>query len=373
MDAVIAEIASAPLDRRRPLWELWLLEGLAEGRVAAVGKVHHAVADGAAVAALLAHVLDPSGTRLAEPGGPTWTAERVPSWAELLRQALRERLRLLARFPALAARTARNVTAVLRRRRTLSVAPPRPLLDTPHTSLSGALTARRAFASTGLVLDEVRAVKRAFGTTLNDVLLALVADALRDYLEARGERPARALVAEVPVATDAPGSARLAGNRLSNVFTSLCTDVADPGARLRTIHEVTRAAKALHGALGPDLYEAWMEIVPPRLLTWTMRLYSRLRLADRHRPAVNVIVSCVPGPAHPLGWPGGRLEAIYSVGPVIEGAAINVTAWSYADRLCVGVLTCPDLVPDPHALAAGLHRALGRLRAADAAAPRPAA
>jgi WS/DGAT/MGAT family acyltransferase len=365
MDAAISAIASVPLDRRRPLWELWFLEGLADGRVAAVGKIHHAVADGVAVAALLANVLDPglgglSGTPPARP----WRGEPVPAASRLLRDALRDHVRQLRGVPALLGRTAKGLRAAAARRQAAAAVPPLPLLQAPSTSLNGALTARREFASAAFPLDDIRLVRRAFGVTVNDVLLALVAGALRARLAARGEAPARPLVAEVPVATDASGERRLGGNRLSNIFTSLCTDVADPAARLVGIHAVMQTAKTLHEALGADLYRSWTELTPPRPFHWALRLYSRLRLADRHRPAVNVIVSSVPGPRVRLGWPGGELEAIYSVGPIVEGAALNVTAWSYVDRLCIGVLTCPDLVPEPQAIAAGLHAALDELVAA---------
>jgi hypothetical protein len=93
-----------------------------------------------------------------------------------------------------------------------------------------------------------------------------------------------------------------------------------------------------------------------------MRLYARWHVVNYHRPPVNVIVSSVPGPRAELAWPGGTLETIYSVGPIIEGVALNVTAWSYIDRLCIGILTCPDLVPCPELLALGLHDALAELR-----------
>jgi hypothetical protein len=131
--------------------------------------------------------------------------------------------------------------------------------------------------------------------------------------------------------------------------------------RLRAIHDVTKAAKEFHELLGGDLFESWIQYAPPTLTSWWMRAYARLHVVNHHRPPVNVIVSSVPGPRAELAWPGGTLEAIYSVGPVIEGVAINVTAWSYVDRLCVGTLTCPDLVPHPEALAAGMHEALAEL------------
>ena len=365
MDSIIALIASVPLERSRPLWELWVLEGLADGRVAAVGKIHHAVADGVAVAGLLANVMAPGlGGLAAVPSEDAWCAEAVPSGGRLLRDALHDHGRQLVRLPALVRRTVRNLAAVARRRRQSTRVPPLPVRDAPRTSLNGSLTARRAFASTALPLEDIKRVRDAFGVTLNDVLLATVAGALRARLAERGEHPRGPLIAEVPVGTDAPGVRRLAGNRLSNIFTSLATDVADPVARLAAIHDVTRMAKELHEVLGGDLFESWIQYAPPKLAALWMRLYAGLHLVNRHRPPVNVIVSCVPGPRAELGWPGGTLEAIYSVGPLIEGTAINVTAWSYVDRLCVGTLTCPDIVPDPHALAAGMHDALAELVAA---------
>lgn len=359
---VVSLIASVPLDRRHPLWELWVLDGLADGRVVAVGKIHHAVADGVAVAGLLANVLAPGLSQLADAASASsWSGEAIPSRARLLRDALAEHGEQLVRLPALVRRTARNLAAVSRRRRRAALVPPRPLRDTPRTSLNGSLTARRAFACASMALDDVRCVRRTFGVTLNDVLLAVVAGALRDRLAEYGEDPGVPLVAEVPVANDAPGVRRLYGNHLSNVFTSLCTDVHDPVARLHAIHDVTQAAKEFHEVLGSDLFESWIQYAPPRLTAAWMRMYAGLHLVNRHRPPINVIVSSVPGPRTTLAWPGGSLDAIYSVGPLIEGTAINVTAWSYDDRLCVGVLTCPDVVPDPRGLVAALDRALAEL------------
>jgi len=287
--------------------------------------------------------------------------EAVPSRARLLRDALRDHGGQVRRLPALARRTLHNVRAASRWRHAAAVTPPLPLRDVPPTSFNGSLTARRTFVSTALPLDQIGLVRRTFGATLNDVLLAVVAGTLRARLERRGECPGLPLVAEVPVATDPSPARRLAGNRLSNIITSLCTDVADPVARLHAIHDVMTSAKALHDVLGADLFESWMQYAPPKLSSWWMRFYARLHVVNHHRPPVNVIVSCVPGPRAGLGWPGGTLEAIYSVGPIIEGTALNFTAWSYVDRLCVGALTCPDVIPDLHAIVAGLHDALADL------------
>jgi len=362
MDDVIGLIASVPLDRRRPLWELWFLEGLAGGRVAAVGKIHHSVADGVAVAGLLANVMAPGLHGLSSVASDAaWTPEVVPSRGRLLRDALADHLRQLGRLPALVGRTRRNLAAVAKRRRTARIAPPRPVVDAPRTSLNGSLTARRRFVSTALELADVRIVRDAFGVTLNDVLLAVVAGSLRVHLAARGDLPMQPLVAEVPVATDPPTGRRLHGNRLSNIFTSLCTDVDDPIVRLHAIRDMMKAAKDFHEVLGSDLFASWIAYAPPRPTSWWMRFYAASHIVNAHRPPINVIVSCVPGPRSELAWPGGALEAISSVGPLIEGVALNFTAWSYVDRLCVGTLVCPDVVPDPDHIVGGLHEALAEL------------
>lgn len=358
MDAAISGFASVPLRRDRPLWEIALFEGFADGRIPIVAKIHHALADGVAAAAMLATVFDSAGSP-APP--PEWRPDPLPDTITLLRDALRDHLVQVRRLPALVARTARNLRRTLRERQRARVAGPRPILDTPRTVFNGALTGQRTFVSTTMPLADVKAVKNTLGVTVNDVLLALVAGSVRSYLQERHALPAESLVAEVPVATDAPGVRRISGNRLSNIFTSLRTDLDDPVARIRSIHEVTQAAKGLHEALGPDLYESWSQYAPPRLFAGWMRVYSRFRLADRHRPAINVIVSCVSGPRRPIVWPSGRLDAIFSVGPIVEGVALNVTAWSHVDHLHVGVLACPDRVPDVGRIAAALPRELALL------------
>jgi diacylglycerol O-acyltransferase / wax synthase len=364
MDAAISEFASVPLARDRPLWEIAFFEGFADGRIPVVAKIHHALADGVAAAAMLATVV---GAPVPAPAPAAWRPDALPATSRLVGDAFRDHLVQIRRLPGLVRHTAQNLRRTVRERGRAQIAGPRPILDTPRTLFNGALTARRTFVSTTMPLADVKAVKNALGVTVNDVLLAMVAGSLRSYLQERHALPAESLVAEVPVATDAPGVQRRTGNRLSNIFTSLRTDLDDPVARIRAIHDVTQAVKALHEALGPDLYESWSQYAPPRLFAGWMRFYSGRQLANRYRPAINVIVSSVPGPRAPLAWPSGRLDAIFSVGPIIEGTALNVTAWSYADHLHVGVLACPDLVPDVPEIAAGLHRELVRLGTAGAA------
>jgi diacylglycerol O-acyltransferase len=365
MDAAIGEVASTPLPRDRPLWEIVVLEGLPHGRVGFVAKLHHALADGVAAAELLANVMDlePEPTELPVADEP-WRPERRPSRRALIWAAIVDAVRGLKRLPGLVVRTLRSLLAVGRRRREADVSPPLPVLDTPNTGFSTSLTPRRVFATTTLSLPDIKAVKSAAGVTVNDVLLALVATSLRRYLTDRDDLPAQPLVAGVPVSTDRPDEMRrLGGNKVSNMFTALPTHLADPRERLAAVHEVTSAAKEVHNLLGVDMLADWVEYTPPRPYAWFMRQYSRFRIADRHRPPINVVVSNVPGPRQPLYVAGARLEAIYSVGPVLEGIGLNVTAWSYLDQVHVGAIACADVMPDLEEVTEGLAAALEELLA----------
>lgn len=362
LDELIGDIAGRPLDRSRPLWQMWVVEGLEGGRVAFVTKMHHAIADGAAASALLANVMSPDPVGEPTPPRRAWRGERPPPNLVLLAQALVAQVRMLLLLPRLLARTWRAVREVIRGRTIDAVIPPRPILDAPRPSFNGALTPHRTFATTTLSLARAKAVKNAAGVTLNDVILATVGGALVDWMAERGEVLDRPLVAGVPVGTDVMGAEpRLVGNRVSNLFTTLATDVDDPAARLQRIHQVTIAAKQVQATLGMDLMQQWVEYTPAPLLKAFMRLYSRWRLANRHRPPINLVVSNVPGPPIPLYVAGARLTDLYSVGPVLEGAALNITVWSYQDRLQVAALGCRELLPRLHEVTDRMHAALDEL------------
>ena len=361
LDEVVSEIASHPLDRERPLWELWLVEGLAGGRCAFVLKLHHAAADGVATAALISH--SAARDALADPPPPAapWRPEPLPTARRLLADACRDHLRQLARLPGLVARTARGVRAVRHRAREADVALP-AMWSSPRLRFSRALRPRRIYASTSLPLDAVRRAKDAHGATLNDVVLALCAGAVRRTLVAAGELPAGPLSASIPVAADASGApVRLAGNRVAYLMTALRTDLADPAERLRATRAVTLEAKLQLELLGREAMAEWMDYLPPLPYTWMRRLQARLRLADAHRPASNLVVSNVPGPREPLYWSGSPLRELYSVGPLSEGIGLNLTVWSYCDRLYVGALACHEQLPELPELVDSLHAELAAL------------
>jgi diacylglycerol O-acyltransferase len=358
LEDLVGRIISVPLDRGIPLWELHLVEGLEGGRVAVVAKLHHALADGNAANNLLGNV---TGER--RPGGPLPALEPTPSRSRLVVDAVKDFVTQFLSLPALLRRTATNVAALVRIRRGSEVTPPRPLLDVPRTSFNAALGPRRNFATGTLSLTDIKAVKEKHGVTVNDVVLGIVGGALRRWLDERGERPQGSLTAGVPVGTDPPEAPpRLMGNRVSTLFTTLATDIDDPHERLAEIHRVTEASKLVQRTLGPDMLIDWVQFTPPAPFSAGMRLYSRVRAASWHPAPFNVVVSNVAGPREELMLGTARLVDLFSVGPILEGIGLNVTVWSYQDRVNVTVISCPDLVHDLGPLLAQFEPALEELQ-----------
>jgi WS/DGAT/MGAT family acyltransferase len=363
LEELIGRIASTPLDRSQPLWELHVCHGLADGRIAIVAKLHHSIADGSAANALLGNVTDrPGGPPERHEEIPQFPLEPTPSKPALVLAALRDAIVQLTELPHLLWRTVTALVALVRHKRRATVQVPRPILDTPRVSFNSALTPRRSFATCTLPLDEIKRVRQAHGVTVNDVVLAVVAGALRMWLQQHDEHPRRPLMAAVPVATDDPDAApRLAGNNVSNLFTTLATDIANPVERLHTISRVTAEAKLIQQLLGSDMLTDWVQYTPPGPFTAFMRFYSRARLAAHHPPPINVVVSNVAGPREQVRIAGAALSDLFSVGPILEGIGLNVTAWSYMGRMNFSLLACPDLLPDLDAIVRELRPSLDAL------------
>ncbi len=351
LDEAIAQAASTALPRDRPLWEMTIVEGLADGTTAFVMKVHHALADGVAAVALLenAFVLDDDAA-IVEPFHP----EPLPNRRDLYRAAGEGAVRAARSAPDVVGRTVSGLRHARIARRGVLREPAAPF-EGPRTPFNVALTADRTFATAAIPLDALLGAKTAAHVTLNDAFLGLCAGAVRRTLARTASLPAESLVAAVPMATRT-GRHRLSGNHVDNLFVTLRTDIADPLARLRAIHESTVAARTVRAEFGPELFERRAGLVPAALHGVLPRLWGATRLADRVRPPVNLVASCVRGPRSPLGLDdGSTVSALYSSGPILEGIGVNVTAWSYVDTLYVSVLGCAASLPDPWLLVEDLH------------------
>jgi WS/DGAT/MGAT family acyltransferase len=358
LDGLIGEVASTPLDRRRPLWEFHFAEGLAGGRFALIGKVHHALADGVASVNLLARAMDlkdaPTDERDNDESGVR------PSSADLLRAAALDHARQIAALPGLVRDATVGLTRVRRRSRERGDHPDlADAFDAPPTFLNHVVSPRRRFASASLPLAEVKATAKALGVTMNDLVLATAAGGLRTLLLAYDGAADRPIIASVPTATDR--SDRITGNEISGLSISLPVHIADPAHRARLVALATRIAKEDHEILGPRLYERMMAYLPTAIAPAAFRWLAR---REGQNKMMNVAVSSVAGPRERGHFGGAAVSEIYSTGVLSPGAPVNITVWSYVDRLGIAVLTDDRTFDDPHDATDALTAAFDELRSA---------
>ncbi|OBH22487.1 diacylglycerol O-acyltransferase [Mycobacterium sp. E1715] len=342
---ICGHIAESPLDRRRPLWEMWVIEGVAgtdchrDGRLAVMTKVHHAGVDGVTGANLMSQLCSTEAD--APPPDPAGGVGGASGWqiaaGGLVRFAARP-LQLANVVPD----TVSSVVATLRRALE-GQAMARPFAA-PATVFNARITDRRNIAYAELNLGDVKAVENHFGVKVNDVVMALVSGVLRQFLADRDALPDSPLVASVPVSvhgkSDRPGR-----NQVSAMFSSLHTDIADPAERLRAIAHANSVAKEHSSAIGASLLQDWTQFAAPAVFGIAMRLYARTRFTDT-MPVHNLVVSNVPGPQVPLYMLGCEVKAMYPLGPIFHGSGLNITAMSLQGKLDIGLLSCPDLLPD---------------------------
>jgi diacylglycerol O-acyltransferase len=341
---ICGHIASTPLDRSRPLWEMWVIEGVADtdpragGLLAVMTKVHHAAVDGVTGANLMSQLCT------VEPDVPAPEPVEGPGKAGPLQIAASGLVRFASRPWQLAnvmPTTVATIVKTARRTRTgLTMAAP---FAGPPTRFNASVTADRNVALAQLDLDDIKKVKDRFKVTVNDVVMALCAAVLRWFLGDHDELPARSLVAMVPVSvhdrSDRPGH-----NQLSGMFCKLETQIGDPAERLRAIARADAAAKNHSSAINPTLLQDWAQVAARAVFGAIFRLVADSPLIGN--PVHNLIISNVPGPQAQLYFLGCQVEAMYPLGPLFHGCGLNVTVMSLNGKLNVGVISCPDLLPD---------------------------
>jgi diacylglycerol O-acyltransferase len=359
LDEVIGEIASTPLDRSRPLWEIYYAEGLANRKVAVIGKVHHALADGVASANLMARGMEWPDSVQDE--GERDVVRTPPSTADLIRAAGQDHVHQLRKLPAAIRDGASGIYRLQRRARERRSNPQMARqFNPPPTFLNHKLSARRTFASATLSLAEVKETSKHLGVTINDLVLATAAGGLRELLLDYGGRAQEPIIASVPAATDTSPD-RITGNALSTMLVSLPVHVGGALERVRLTSEATRIAKENWELLGPKTVGRWLEYVPPLAARTTFRWTSKREAPNQ---LFNVIVSNVPGPRQRGRIAGAVVTEIYSVGPLAAGCAMNVTVWSYVDQLNISVLADDQTLKDTHDATDALIKAFVQIRRA---------
>lgn len=345
LSELAGRIASRPLDRSRPLWETYVCEGMENGWIGVITKMHHCAIDGVSGAELMAALFDLAPEPPELPPDDR-APEHVPGEVELLAYAFGSLVRRTVKLLPLVGQTVSTAARVVQRHRDPDVVAGAVPLTAPRTPWNAAVTPHRKVSFAKVELADVKALKDHFGVTVNDVVLALMGGTLRRYLETKGELPDDPLIAVCPISVRTEEEAGSANNRVSAMFTTLATHIDDPEERLRQIHETTKGAKGDHNAIGAELLTDWAEYAAPRTFALASRLYSQLNLADLHRPIHNVVISNVPGPPVPLYFGGAELVAAYPMGPIMEGAGLNITVMSYRDRVDIGFMVCRELVQD---------------------------
>ena len=384
LESLVARLHSSLLDRSRPLWEFYVIEGLADGKLAFYGKVHHAAIDGQAGVTLGNTVFDLGPVpRKVRPPRPHRGNRYQLGVAELLAAGLENQLQQVLRIGRLLPSLARTLVGMGREawaHRNERDALPRFKLA-PPTPFNVSITNQRAFAGVSLPLEETKRIGKALGASVNDMVLWLCSTALREYLAEGRELPDKTLVAGVPISLRAEGDAS-ANNQVSGTVIDLATQLKDPLQRLQAIMQGTRAMKAQMGTFGDLIPKDFPSLGSPWLLSGLASLYGRSRLADRLRFA-NLTISNVPGPQVPLYLAGAPMTGMYPLSIVVHGVALNITVQSYMGQLCFGLIACRRAMPDVKELADQLQRAMATARAlaqpeaapakaaAEAAAPSP--
>jgi WS/DGAT/MGAT family acyltransferase len=357
LSTLVDLVLSSPLERRRPLWEITIADDLPGGRLALVGKMHHCMVDGTAVVELGNLLLDarPDGW-IDERAEPAWSAAPVPSAAGRFARAAVERAgdaAALALAPARVAISPRRLSALPGAARTLAhtLLPP-----APGSPLNRAGSARRHHVRVTRSLDEIRAVRKRFRVTPNDVILAACSGALRRFAERR-EEPPQDLKAMVPADVRSSRDAAGTGNRISFVFIELPCAEPDPVARLMAVHRAT--AQRARDREADDL-----DAVFGVLARTPTPLQRALAQAFAHPRLFNLTVSSVPGPAVPRYLRGCRLREVHSAVPLTGRHALSIGVVTVARNACFGITADADVLPDADALAGDLEAALDELLAA---------
>lgn len=387
----VARIIGRPMDRTRPLWEVYVIEGLPDGDFAILTKLHHATIDGASGVELLGILLDTEPAEIEAPAGVSWHGEREPSQLEVLaktfvtlgrrpERAVRVGLGMVRKFGEITrnkgvvqfAAAARRSLPALRPDNDPDVAPVLPARPAPATPFNKAITPHRRVVFRSAPLALIKDIKSALGVTVNDVVMGACAGALRQYLLDHHALPDQPLIAMIPISIRTGSESDPWTNRVSGLVAPLPTLVDDPLRRVHAVHEAMAQAKERFELVPADVLVEVSQFAPPALATRAIRMAAGMRMADRLNPPVNLVISNVPGPRQPLYLGRARLEHFYPVSTVIDGQGLNITVQSYRDTLDFGLVACRELVPDLVELTEACVAELGVIAAAAGLTP-PAA
>ena len=366
----VARLHSRPMDLTKPLWEFTIvegldnIEGLPKGCFALVSKVHHAAIDGMSGVEMSAavHDLDASMTKPDKPDD--WKPESMPRVAELLSRSYFNSLIQPMRVMETIGRSLPGMARLGAQvgKGDVSVRNARPA---PKTRFNGKVSAHRAWDAVPFPLADIRSIKEAVpDATVNDVILAIVGGALRQYLKGSDDLPKDTLTAMAPISVRGEGEKAAMGNLVSAMVVGLGTQIEDPLERLRFVHDEAVNSKAMTSAVGARTLTDYSQLMPSALAGLAARLYTRIGAANAHAPAFNCVVTNVPGSRVPLYFAGARMVGMYGTGPVFDGMGLINTIYSYGPTIAISFTADRDAMPDPQGYADALRASFAALKAA---------
>lgn len=366
VEPVISRIAARPLDRTRPMWEMYEIEGIDKGKRCGVyTKIHHCAADGSAMMAMALATLSLSPEIVTHARPETkWEPDRLPNQLELMAKGLSNVVGRPGHALSWGRRMVGDVAQMLGANSELRTHLPEIFaqarsMRAPSTRFGNMLGPHRRFAYGSTPLDELKQIKTAFGVTLNDVVLAICGGALREWLQVRDELPDESLIAMVPV-NIREGDAMEAGNAISAVGGKLFTNIADPVERLGLVSDAMKAQKIMNKAVPASAQIDAMALVPAWAMYTAMRLAYRTRQTPRLSP-FNLTISNVPGPPFPVYLDGAQQLASYPYSAITDGLGLNITVSSYNGNLDWGIVADADAVDELWSMFDGIKAAQAEL------------
>lgn len=348
---LVSRIHARPLDRARPLWEMYVIEGLDRvegyppGCFALFTKMHHAAVDGASGMEITAAIHDLEPNLGADKPSGWRDGEAEPSALSLLARAQANSLRQPLRFISVARNTVPGFAKTYLKLRRGEI---KRVGKVPRTRFNGTVSAYRVFTGVSLPLEEIKAVKNAVpGATVNDVALTVVGGAMRKYLEAHHELPDESLVAMAPVNVRDTSEKGTGGNVVSTMSVKIRSDVADARERLEAVHEGTKTAKEYANAVGAKTMTDYSQFIPSTLTAQAARLASRWGVVNQINPIYNCVITNVPGPQVPLYNTGARMISNFGTGPVADSVGLFHVISSYCGEFTISATSCRVMMPDP--------------------------
>ena len=348
-----SSVFSSPLDLRRPLWSISFIEGIDEipqvpkGSVAIVTKIHHVMIDGASGVGIMGMLFDKDKSEAKKPAAPKpYEPEPLPDEFSLLLKSGYSFIKNPLKIPKMISETAYSL---IKSRAAKKMSAQKDFntgaFPVPKTIFNGSISPKRTWGTAILSFDRINVLRKLMGVSINDLILAICAGAIRRYLQGREKLPLQPLVANVPISIRVKGSKKM-NNQISNMFVQIGTHIENPIERLEFIQEQTILGKAKHNAVGAKSLSKMADSVPFGLANLAAGLYSKYNIKELHRPPFNVTITNVPGPREVLYLRGHKIVSIFGLTPVVDGFGLIIAAFSYNGQVSITTTSDANTMPD---------------------------